>query len=407
MSSACLNDLNSFQTCTNYPVVEAGKWAFPTLAKPAAYILYVPGKCPSDYISTSPANVNFFTLIDKRYNQPIFTMWASVKHTIANALRSDAQILQDHSLGEADFSSQEDNDASLDASLYGGKKRPDFRSCCLDAQKDANYSGTGMSRGHLVAMADMGLFNCGRDDCSFGTFTTCNTSPQNQVHNTLWSYIEATGRICATNYSSVCIYTGPLFRDGGKYCMNKTNCTGNACDRLLNPHPKSALIDWYSNPKYYKTCAGTNAVPIPTDFYKVMCVKHGKDIQVFCIVMAQRLPGRPEQNGEIVATGADAWEMITDNLPDLKFPDEISDNITEWDWNVIPGKEHCPFTPTPEPEPEPEPELAFNSYRLNQPNYRTRVGIEKSKNSGPLIFLCILLLILFIILICLLCSKDI
>jgi DNA/RNA endonuclease G (NUC1) len=294
---SCTNSLEELKNCSNYAVVQNGSWAFPEVLD-KSLVLYTPGQCPGDHISPEPENVHYFTLVSKKRNQPVFTLWANGDETTEQY----AEFLEQY-----------------------GSKRPSFNTCCIAGITAKDYSGTGFSRGHQVAMADMGLMNQANS-----TFTTCNMSPQNEpLNGNQWAKLELASRKCAED-ASVVVYTGPMFKDGGKYCMKGTNtvCQGNNCEALL--HPPKGSPDWFNQTQYYDLCdESTNQVPVPTAFYKVVCFKDS----VYPIIMAQEVPGdMTGTNTKILATGSTAWSMIQNELQNyIRFPDVITQNVKESD----------------------------------------------------------------------------
>ena len=92
----------------------------------------------------------------------------------------------------------------------------------------------------------MGLFSCGTSDCSNGTFTYCNMSPQNEsLNGNNWAKLELGSRNCASN-NSIVVYTGPLFLKNKYWCTKKGNCVGNECEKFLHPSSKNGGdLDWY------------------------------------------------------------------------------------------------------------------------------------------------------------------
>ena len=297
----CTDSIDKLKKCSQYAVVQNGSWAFPRVMD-ENLVLYVPGKCQGDHISGGPENVHYFTLVSKKRNQPVFTLWANNKPVEQYT----------------DFLEQ-----------YGGK-RPSFTTCCITGITAKDYSGTGFSRGHQVAMADMGLM-----DQANSTFTTCNMSPQNEPMNgNRWAKLELASRDCAGE-KNIVVYTGPIFNDGGKYCMKHGVCSGNQCSEYLSPK-----TDWFNNAKYYDACDGSrNQVTVPTAFYKVVCFKDA----VYPIIMEHEVPGDTTgTNANILATGSKAWAMIQNELKEyITFPDVITQNVkgsSEQTW--LSGK--CP-----------------------------------------------------------------
>ena len=290
----------------NTSLIRNGSWALPEVSGCNVDVyLYYPGMCSGDHVySSSMSEVNYAALISKEYKQPVFTVWAN------DGLNpSIEKFVQDY--------------------LIQGK-RPSFNKCCITGVTEQTYKGTGFSKGHMVAMADMGMIKCGTGNCSAGTFTTCNMSPQNEILNgDRWAKLEAGSRDCVSNKRTVVVYTGPLFGKNSQYCMNNSVCVGNDCEVFLHPsrkHPEHK--DWYGETKYYsKNCQ--NSPIVPYAYYKVVIIRNKSDGKVFTfpIIMSQKTPTNNVVNASILTTGQEAWNIITQELSFLRFPYDVANNI--------------------------------------------------------------------------------
>ena len=304
MSDSCTKDVASLKGCTNYAVSQDGNWAFPTVNN-TDLVLYVPGSCRGDHIKGGPENVHYFALVSKKMKQPVFTLWASA---------------------------QKEGFVNTGTSVELGRPKVSFNKCCITGVTQKDYSGTGFSKGHQVASADMDTFGQAKS-----TFTTCNMCPQNEVMNGKnWASLENGARQCVSK-TSVAILTGPVFGDGGKYCMKKGVCSGNDCEVFL--HPKRDMSDWYTDPQYYNVCEN-GGIPIPTAFFKVICTQN----EVYPIVMGHEVPGQGSTNAKILASGEKAWGIITNALQSqgVSLPDDFSNKVVEFNASTWSGGQ-CPI----------------------------------------------------------------
>ena len=74
----------------------------------------------------------------------------------------------------------------------------------------SDYKGSGYDRGHLCPAADMKL----NKTCMSETFFLSNMSPQVPGFNRgIWSRVEAQVRSWALEYDTLCLATGPIFKD--------------------------------------------------------------------------------------------------------------------------------------------------------------------------------------------------
>lgn len=301
MNDDCTQSLESLKGCSNYAVSQDGSWAFPTVSENADLVLYVPGNCSGDHITDGPENVHYFAIVSKKMKQPVFTLWASPKK-------------------------------NLDG-LKTGRPKVKFNTCCITGVTQNDYSGTGFSKGHQVASADMATF-----DQAKSTFTTCNMCPQNEVMNGRnWASLENGARSCVSQ-TPLAIYTGPVFEDGGKYCMKSQVCSGNDCNKFLSP--KGDMLDWYTDPNYYDICEN-GGITVPTAFFKVICTPTA----VYPIIMGHEVPGQGSTNAKILASGAKAWSIITNALQTqgISLPTSISSKVVEFNSSTWLGGQ-CPIT---------------------------------------------------------------
>ncbi len=96
--------------------------------------------------------------------------------------------------------------------LSGSARRPHhFRrdtALANEGARDADYRGSGYSRGHLAPAADFAW----SDDAIRATFLLSNAAPQSQATNAgAWAKLERTVRRLATDADAVYVYSGPLF----------------------------------------------------------------------------------------------------------------------------------------------------------------------------------------------------
>ena len=307
-------------------LVKNGSWALPEVKGCGSGVyLYYPGMCQHDHTNryNSPEEINYAALVSKKYNQPVFTVWANcgTNPSIESFIQNYENFLM---------------------KLQG--KRPSFNSCCITGISKNAYKGTGFSKGHMVAMADMKMLKCGTGNCSGGTFTTCNMSPQNEkLNGERWAKLESGSRDCVTKNRCVVVYTGPLFGNKKNYCMNTNVCSGNNCSTFLSPSPEHK--DWYGNNQYYTYCNQTsnNDVVVPYAYYKVVIIRDNntKNVSTYPIIMSQETPSNIVDNASILATGKDAWDILSKEMSFLTFPSQVVNNIkvTNKD-NWLQGK--CP-----------------------------------------------------------------
>ena len=294
--SNIVDEFKKFKSNNNYEVVKKGSWAFPDVI----------GNDNDDlklFIPKEP--VNYFTIVSKKRNQPIFTFWAS------------------------DKISQLENTTNTYSAGFLKSNRPSFAPCEeLNNITSNDYKATGFSKGHQVAMADMKLLE-GDDNPSAGydTFRLCNISPQNErMNGDPWASLEEATRDCATK-GDMAVFTGPLFLDGGKYCMKTGMCdlvdskSPNNCNNYLNKDKVVGNKTWYGNENNYDKCEnGTNnkQITVPSAFYKVVFFK--ETLEVYPVIMSQEIPGQgypTSPNGTILAAGSGAWDIIRNSLKDV------------------------------------------------------------------------------------------
>jgi len=288
-------------------------WAFPEI-KSDDIELYVPGLCPKDFIKNKDTNVNYISLISKKYKQPLCTIWSGKK----------------------------------DPKLDPVEKKPQFNTCCETDISPYDLSGTGFSKGHQVADADMGLFSCEERSCAYGTFTMCNVSPQNErLNGEIWAHIEEGSRKCSKKLSVV-VYTGPLFLKDKYWCTKQGNCVNKDCDKFLSPTLKNGGdLDWYIKQQYYTNCdQNKDGIPVPDAYYKFMSINEEPYI-TYAIIISQRNPENLVENASILSQGKEAFDITNIFLEKngIILPEILSKNIIEMDKKMIKNwtNEKCPF----------------------------------------------------------------
>jgi endonuclease G len=162
----------------------------------------------------------------------------------------------------------------LPAQLGGSAPRPSrFRhdpGLTGPSALDADYRGSGFSRGHLVPAEDLAF-----SDASIqATFLLSNVAPQRQALNAgRWRQLENSVRAIAAGSDAVYVFTGPVFDS-----------------------PEMAFI-------------GASRVAVPTHFYKVILAVEGERK----ILYAAILPNAEQVKGEMneFATTVDEVERRT------------------------------------------------------------------------------------------------
>lgn len=229
----------------------------------------------------------------------------------------------------------------------------EFITCCQGSVKDSDYDNSGFSRGHLVADSDMKNFNCGTHDCSYGTYSLCNISPQNQeLNGNKWNFIEKGTSKCA-KLSSVIVYSGHIFHTDLYLCTKKNMCLGKNeidvdktkvdCKNFL-----TSKDDWYKISSHYSMCRNESDIPVPDAFYKIIVLNDGS-YRTYAIIMEQQNYFNGLQNGLVSSTGQDAINKIStflrDNGINLPLSLFVIQNeyarINEW------KKGECPFDDIP------------------------------------------------------------
>ena len=304
--------------CDDDPQIDCdAKWALKGVDIPETDTLgkiweFYPGDCGNKINNTDK---HFKTYVSEGRNQPLLTVWAG-----------------------------SGKDTGTDDTLLG--TCGSYSHCCdpndndiIGFSKDA-FTTTGFSHGHQVAYNDMtSVWNQGESTC-----TMCNMSPQNEhLNGTLWTKPEQAAAQCLTSGEGpFAVFTGPLFEDGGIYCLKKDVCTNDdveseetcpkdnvfspgsscSCNGLLNSP------DWLTNENFFEKCKDhdsstdpdNRAVTVPTAFYKIVVKKdeQNNQVEVFPLVMDQQVPGSGDAVKKLVTgkitTGKDAWDRIEPGL---------------------------------------------------------------------------------------------
>lgn len=143
-----------------------------------------------------------------------------------------------------------------------------------------HYTGTGYDRGHMAPNASMQ----GRSEqCARESFYMSNIAPQTAVLNRrIWKNLEDKERQWAKEFAEIWIITGPIFEEppGIKYMK-----------------PKKANL--------------TEAIAIPTHFYKILLRKEGSKHHALAFVIPNQ-KGRFEDDKDF-----ELWQVAVDDVQAL------------------------------------------------------------------------------------------
>jgi endonuclease G, mitochondrial len=178
------------------------------------------------------------------------------------------------------------NQFKVDPDLRGPKSTP------------TDYTRTGYDRGHQAPAGDQGNNQLLQDQ----TFFMSNMAPQfPQLNRNAWRSLETQVRTWANQYSEAYAFTGPVFYD----------------PKEDDPQKADGTIPYYT--------IGTDAVAVPTHFYKIVIVKDNGAWKSIAFVMSNKKDYKSPYHLEQYIRSVEWIEEHTglNFMPDLSSADSV------------------------------------------------------------------------------------